>query len=93
MNRRGFLSSILKAGASAMILPPALTYARTWKRDGLLWKSSDKGIIHMLREAYKKEPHLYNCVLLPPVNHYILESTTFEVAIDLPVMIENFSLS
>lgn len=31
MNRRGFLDSILKAGVAAMILPPALTYARKWK--------------------------------------------------------------
>lgn len=30
MNRRGFLSSMLKAGVGAMILPPALTYARRW---------------------------------------------------------------
>ena len=32
MNRRGFLSSILQAGVAAMVLPSALTYARTWKR-------------------------------------------------------------
>lgn len=32
MNRRSFLDRILRAGASAMILPSALTYARTWKK-------------------------------------------------------------
>jgi hypothetical protein len=32
MNRRGFLSSMLQAGAACMALPAAVTYARTWKR-------------------------------------------------------------
>lgn len=31
-NRRGFLSAMIKAAAGAMILPPALTYARHWHR-------------------------------------------------------------
>ena len=31
MNRRGFLESIIKAGAACAILPSALTYARQWK--------------------------------------------------------------
>lgn len=31
MNRRSFLTGILKAGVSAMILPSALTYSRNWK--------------------------------------------------------------
>lgn len=31
MNRRSFLSSILKAGVAAAVLPSALTYARKWK--------------------------------------------------------------
>ena len=31
MNRRGFLSAMLKAGAGAMILPGAVTYTRIWK--------------------------------------------------------------
>jgi hypothetical protein len=31
INRRGFLSGILKAGIGAMVLPSALTYARVWK--------------------------------------------------------------
>lgn len=30
MNRRNFLSSILKAGIGAAILPSAVTYARKW---------------------------------------------------------------
>lgn len=34
MNRRGFLAGILKAGIAAAVLPPALTYARTWKPIG-----------------------------------------------------------
>jgi hypothetical protein len=32
MNRRGFLSSILKAGIACAILPSALTYERRWVR-------------------------------------------------------------
>lgn len=31
MNRRSFLADMLKAGVGAMILPPAVTYARHWK--------------------------------------------------------------
>jgi hypothetical protein len=31
MNRRGFLTSILKAGVAAMVMPSAVTYARQWK--------------------------------------------------------------
>ena len=31
MNRRSFLSAILKAGVAAAILPSAVTYARKWK--------------------------------------------------------------
>lgn len=34
MNRRGFLNSILRAGVSAAILPPATTYLRSaWRRE------------------------------------------------------------
>ena len=38
MNRRSFLTAMLQAGAACAVLPPALTYARTWKRveSGLL---------------------------------------------------------
>lgn len=31
MNRRGFLSALLKAGAAFTILPPATTYNRLWR--------------------------------------------------------------
>lgn len=31
MNRRSFLSSMLRAGAAFAVLPPAITYARQWK--------------------------------------------------------------
>lgn len=37
MNRRSFLSGILKAGVAAAFLPPALTYARHWKQQGQIW--------------------------------------------------------
>ena len=38
MNRRGFLSAMLRAGAGFAVLPSALTYARTWQptRSGLV---------------------------------------------------------
>jgi hypothetical protein len=39
MNRRGFLTSILKAGVAAMVLPSAVTYARQWKK-------TDNGIVY-----------------------------------------------
>lgn len=32
MNRRGFLSAILRAGVAAAVLPSAATYVRTWKK-------------------------------------------------------------
>lgn len=31
MNRRGFLSTMLKAAVACAVLPAATTYARTWK--------------------------------------------------------------
>lgn len=36
-NRRGFLSTLLKAGVGFSVLPAATTYARTWKRQRHLW--------------------------------------------------------
>jgi len=41
MNRRGFLSAMLRAGAGFAVLPSALTYARTWQptRSGLVMPS------------------------------------------------------
>lgn len=36
MNRRSFLSKIIKAAAAPMVLPAALTYARTWIFSGSL---------------------------------------------------------
>lgn len=36
-NRRGFLSTLLKAGVGFSILPAATTYARTWKKQRHLW--------------------------------------------------------
>lgn len=38
MNRRSFLSSLLKGVVSAAILPSAVTYTRTWK-------TADSGLI------------------------------------------------
>ncbi len=33
MNRRGFLSTMLKAAAGFTIMPPATTYARVWRAE------------------------------------------------------------
>lgn len=46
MNRRGFLGAMLKAGVGAMILPPAVTYARQWKptASGILVAAIDGGV-------------------------------------------------
>lgn len=52
-SRRSFLSDILKAGVSAMILPSAVTYAgRVWK------KSSDK--VFYLPIIYERDINLYH---------------------------------
>lgn len=37
MNRRGFITAMLKAGVAAAVLPIATTYARTWRRTEALW--------------------------------------------------------
>jgi len=37
MNRRLFLTDMLKAGVACAVLPSALTYARTWKRTKTIW--------------------------------------------------------
>lgn len=53
MNRRGFLSGIIKAGVAAAILPPALTYARKWVKpsDQLIFRVhiADCGLITQCR--------------------------------------------
>lgn len=38
MNRRSFLSQILKAAVAPMMLPAAVTYARAWKAVGGVWR-------------------------------------------------------
>lgn len=37
MNRRSFLTTMLKGATACMALPSALTYARAWKRTETLW--------------------------------------------------------
>lgn len=58
MNRRGFLTQLLKAGVGAAILPSATTYARRWVRtaSGVLIDSE------------------YSCVMVKPQPGYILRS-------------------
>ncbi len=51
MNRRGFLSSILKAGVGAMILPSALTYQRNWIKSTDLYLPNPE-YISALYEVY-----------------------------------------
>lgn len=49
MNRRGFLSAMIKGAAGAMLLPPALTHARNWKRSSSgLWTTGNIGIRRLI---------------------------------------------
>lgn len=66
MNRRSFLSAMIKAAAGAMILPSAVTYARTWKptASGILfreprlitgfWIQTSQGARCIIDEEYHK---------------------------------------
>lgn len=40
MTRKGFLTAMLRAGVGAMVLPTAVTYARTWKQERVFWEPS-----------------------------------------------------
>lgn len=52
MNRRSFISGIIRAGVTAAILPPALTYARTWKPiGGGLIHVANMGVLEQLRQC------------------------------------------
>lgn len=41
MNRRSFLTGMLKAGVASMILPSAATYARRWVKHDYLYLMGD----------------------------------------------------
>lgn len=45
MNRRGFLSSILRASAAFSILPSATTYVRKWIASGNILVPSDEIVL------------------------------------------------
>ena len=51
MNRRSFLSNILKAGVSAMILPTAATYTRQWT------KPKVESLLYVPNPAYIETPY------------------------------------
>jgi hypothetical protein len=51
MNRRNFFKTLAGAVAGFTILPPALTYARTWKSTPHLWVPGNRGIWDMIKDC------------------------------------------
>lgn len=53
MNRRSFFSTLAKATAGFMILPPATTYQRVWRaqRVPACYRFRDEGIYALLKEC------------------------------------------
>lgn len=81
MNRRGFLDSILKAGVGAMILPTAVTYARTWKRSKYIWLMDWVEVDIRGAKRISREFETYRCTIVPPEEFAlkpIIHTITFE---------------
>lgn len=73
MNRRGFLSSILKAGIGAMILPAAVTYRREWR-------ISKSGVVIPNCMTYSRMLLMQSCL---DVEQFIADDAMLQTAIKI----------
>jgi hypothetical protein len=54
MNKRSFLSTIIKAAVAPMILPAAVTYGRRWVKQGELYLVKEYEVVFLMgNNAYK----------------------------------------
>lgn len=71
MNRRGFLSLMLRGTVAAAVLPPAVTYARQWR-------PTASGVLFVRKKIWVSlPPELCNNDLYYPPSPYFLEFTDF----------------
>jgi hypothetical protein len=86
MNRRGFLSSMLKAGVACMVMPSAVTYARSkWvkRSDSELFVRSfffNEPIIGNLSECDVVVPSISDLETIFAISHDQAVSAMFAVA-------------
>jgi hypothetical protein len=81
--RRGFLSQIIQAGVSAMILPSAVTYGRKWV----------KPIPANGRRLWTIDWSDLECVIIDPAAPFTLKAHRWTALVEAPPIIENFSMS
>lgn len=68
MNRRSFLSNVLKAGVSIMILPSAVTYGRRWvMQTNGMWTINPIWINAQYRFDFMELPFFVSKVELDPM--------------------------
>ena len=83
MNRRSFLSALLKAGVAAAVLPAATTYARRWVKE--------RGLILPDYSANARIDPSWKCFMQTPMPVVTLHSFEWTAYVDTPPWIENFS--
>lgn len=88
MNRRGFLSSMLRAGVGAAILPAAVTYGRRWIKPAssgrtlwlLDWDTIEPYWIQTTRHSFVYDAayeEAWKCVMVDPPASTTLKSYTW----------------